>query len=414
MVSAARAELRRLDRTAGCASRGDEDDKRGNGRRDAGGLAHVCFVAPYAWPVISGDDSIPVVGGAEVQQTILARLFVRAGYRVSMICVDYGQGDRRSVSGVTVFRTYRPDAGVPVLRFIHPRLTSTWRALREVDADIYYQRSSSMLTGVVAQFCRRHGRHSIYAGASDADFMPGRQPIRYRRDRWLYERGLGAVDRIVVQNPNQQRDCLAHYGRQGILIPSCYVLPDDAQPGRGSDVLWVGTMRDYKRPEMLFDMARRLPHRRFVMVGGPGPDAPAGYFERMRNEAGTIPNLEFKGFLPLHRAEPCFDHAAVFVNTSTYEGVPNTFMQAWARGVPTVATVDVGARPDGGQGGPLYPVIEDAQQGAAEIERLLSDPVCHAAASRRCRDWFDHTHSASAVMDRYTRLFDGLMQPEAP
>ena len=370
-------------------------------------LPHICFVAPYTWPVFSGDPDIPVVGGAEVQQSILARLFSRAGYKVSMICVDYGQADGQEFDGVTVYKTYRPNSGLPVMRFLYPRLTSTWQALQRADADIYYQRSSAMLTGVVAEFCRRHGRRSIFAGASDADFIPGKQPIKYARDRWLFERGLARVDRIVVQNANQKQDCRANYGRESVLIPSCYQIPSDARPGTGGIVLWVGTIRDYKRPELFLEMARKLPQHQFVMVGGPGPDVDGGYFEGIRRDAASLSNLEFTGFLPLHKVEPYFDRAKVFVNTSVYEGVPNTFMQAWARGVPTVATVDVAAR-WGNE--PLYRVIGTVDEGVEEIDRLLLDEEYRTRISSRCLQHFSGTHASSAVLAHYGKVFEELMQ----
>src|SRR5437773_3771297 len=147
---------------------------------------HICFVAPYAWPVLSRDPNIQVVGGAEVQQCALARLLADNGYRVSMIAFDYGQPSPVLVDGVTVYKSFRERAGIPVLRFLHPRLTTMWRALREVDADVYYQRSSAMWTGVIAEFCRRYGKRAIYAGASDRDFDIGQEQIVLARDRWLY------------------------------------------------------------------------------------------------------------------------------------------------------------------------------------------------------------------------------------
>jgi glycosyltransferase involved in cell wall biosynthesis len=392
----------------------------GEPAQDAGAeRAHICFVAPNAWPVFSRDRDIKLVGGAEVQQSVLARLFHRNGYRVSLVCLDFGQPQHTVIDGITAHKTYRPSAGIPVLRFFHPRLSSVWRALREVDADVYYQRSAGMLTAVVAEFCRRHGKLSIYAGASDMDFIRGRQQIRLARDRWLFERGLSRVDRVVVQNATQLESCRANYGREATLIPSCYELPEvsrlgraDAlsRAGRGDAVLWVGTVHDYKRPEMLLELARRLPHRRFVMIGGsaaPGERLLPGYFEMIREEAAKLPNVEMIGFLPLAEVEPWFDRGRVLVNTSIYEGMPNTFLQAWARGIPTVATVDVGARVNGK---PVYPTFLEIEEAAAEIERLFADDLHWARASARCLDYFNREHSSDEVLRRYSRLFD---QPAA-
>ena len=373
------------------------------------GKPHVCFVAPHAWPVLARDATLKMVGGAEVQQTILARAFRRAGYRVSMICLDFGQPDRAEVDGVTVHKVYKPDAGLPVLRFVHPRLTWMWRAMREVDADIYYQRSAAHLTAFMAEFCRRNGKRSIYAGASDMDFIPGRQQIQFRRDRWLFERGLARVDRVVVQNRRQQEDCLRHYGREATLIPSCYESPASAAAAGGDVILWVGTTHSYKQPEILLEIARRLPQRRFVMIGGSAaPDQPLrqGYYEKIRDQAAKLPNVEFKGFLPLAEVDAWFDRGRVLVNTSVYEGMPNTFMQAWSRGIPTVATVDVGARH---KGAPFYRVFARPEEGVEEIERLFSDELHWARSSARCREYFDRSHSAAEVLARYEKLFGELV-----
>ncbi len=375
------------------------------------GRPHVCFVAPLAWPVLAGIPDVKVVGGAEVQQTILARALVQAGLRVSMVSLDFGQPDEVCVDGVTVYKTYGRMDGLPVVRFVHPRLTSTWSALHRANADIYYQRAASMLTGVVVAFCRRHGRKSVYAGAADIDFLPGKQQIAYARDRWLFEYGLRRADAVVVQNAFQQEACLAHYGRKAVLIPSCYVPPREAAADENGSVLWVATIRDYKQPELLLEIARRLPQHRFVMVGGAGGEGRSkdvGYFDSIKAEAHRLGNVEFAGFVPYAGIDAYFNRARVFVNTSRYEGFPNTFLQAWARGVPTVSFIDPSLR---SVQRPAYAVVRDVCEAAREIQRLMLDDDYWRRASSLCRSHYRAEHSFTAVVSRYTEILGALGAP---
>lgn len=364
-------------------------------------LPHVCFVAPTTWPLFSGDKEIPVVGGAEVQQSLIAPALAARGFRVSLIALDYGQEDRARIKDVTVHKLYKPDAGLPVVRFIHPRLTTLWRVLGEVGADIYYQRSAAALTGFLAAYCKRHGKRAIYSGASDVDFLPTHPDIKYTRDRYIFQYGLRTVDRIFAQNATQQAWARANFGRDSVHVPNCYEAPAGAQADPNGYVLWVATVREQKRPELFLELARRMPQRRFVMVGGNDPDRIGlEYVARIREALKELPNVEYRGFMPFVEADRVFDGARVLVNTSGYEGFPNTFLQAWSRGVPTVAFVDTGSRD--GQG-PVYDIAADIDAAARSLERLMSDGAAWARASARVSSHFARQHSLAAVVDIYER-----------
>lgn len=371
-------------------------------------LPSICFVAPDAFPVLSGDTRVRSVGGAEVQQVIVAGELVKRGYTVSMVCQDFGQPDGVEISGIRVFRTFRQDAGLPVVRFVWPRLTSTWRCLEKAGADIYYQRTAGMLTGVVAEFCRRNGRKSIFAAAGNPDLEPNTPRIEYARDRWIYEYGLRHVDRILVQNKEQERLCLANFGRTPTLVPNCYPLPENRAQAGGRYVLWVSTIRSLKRPDLFLDLAQALPRFRFRMIGGPGRGE-APLFKAIMERARTIPNLEFLGFVPYARVNEHFDTASIFVNTSESEGFPNTFLQAWARGVPTVSFIDCGARVHGRhvgcQAGTFASMVD-------RVAGLLGSDTERAREGRVCRDYFIGNHAPGRVLDLYERIFTELTESE--
>ena len=362
---------------------------------------HICFVALTTWPVLSGDPDINMVGGAEVQQSMIAPALVERGYKVSMICLDHGQPEGAVVRGIRVHKAYTPDEGLPVVRFFHPRMTKLWSALQRVDADVYYQRTAGVDTAHTAAFCRRNGRTSIYAGASDVDFMPGDEEIKFARDRRIFEWGLRRVDRVFVQNQSQRKALEANYGREGVVIPNCYASGGTNRADKRDYVLWVATIRSPKRPEMLLELARRLPQHRFVVVGGEDTTPGAhDYFRSIAEAARALPNVEFKGFLPFAEAEKWFDGARVLLNTSRYEGFPNTFLQAWSRGVPTVAFVDTGSTHEGE---PVYDVVKDLSEMSWKVDRLMREDLLWREASRRVEGFFKASHSVEAISGLYER-----------
>lgn len=362
---------------------------------------HVCFLAPTTWPVLTASSDIKVVGGAEVQQSMIMPALVKRGYKVSMISLDYGQPAPVEVQGITVHKIYKPDEGIPVLRFLHPRLTSLWSALKRVNADVYYQRTAAINTAVMAEFCHGHGKKSIYAGASDVDFIPGQEDIRYARDRRIFQHGVRRVDKIITQNAAQAKTLLDNYGRESTVIQSCYVPRPGARNDRQGYVLWVASVRPSKRVELMLEIARRLPSYPFVVIGGPDPGRKdIEYFESVKAIAATMPNVTMTGFMPFAQAESYFNGARVFVNTSLYEGFPNTFMQAWARGIPSVGFVDTGSRRDGN---PVYDIVNDVSDASWKVERLMRDDILWQQASNRVSTHFRDCHSVDAVIDRYER-----------
>ena len=363
-----------------------------------------CFVSPYGYAALARDPSLPFVGGAEVQQSFLAPELARRGHRVSMVTMDFGQRHGGDANGVTVLNSHDPDAGVPVLRFVHPRLTSTWSAMKEADADFYYQRGAGALTGIVAAFARRHRRRFIFAAASDQDFDPNLGLVRYARDRAICRYGLRRADAVVVQTERQLHGCAGTFRREGVVVPSCYRL-DGAPAQLDGPILWVGTVRDYKRPDLLLQVAERMPGRRFVMIGGPGA-ADRTYYQTIQRQATALGNIDFRGPVPFAAIEPHFDRGAMLLNTSSFEGFPNTFLQAWSRGMPTVSFFDPQMVH---QGRAVACVAIDVDSMVRQIESLLGSAEAWKAQSEVVRGHFEQHHGVEVAASILENVATGLL-----
>jgi glycosyltransferase involved in cell wall biosynthesis len=364
---------------------------------------HIAFVARLVWPVLARDGRVHVVGGAEVQQTLQMRALQRAGCRISVLVQDHGQPALVDCDGIAVHRIPAPRGrGWPGLRFFHPRLSDIVRLLHGIGPDLVFVQTASEEVAAAALYARLWRRPFVFAGASDRDFEPGALPGMPGRHAAAYRLGLRAADAVIVQNQAQQELLQRLLRRRGHLIQNGYEEPGAQAARPDGIVLWAATVKPLKRPDLLIELARNLPQRRFVMVGGPEPAAGgAAFFEHVAQQAHAVPNLHMTGHVPFHEVGAWFDRAAAVVNTSDYEGLPNTFVQAWLRGAPTLSFV----RPESAPGRTGTIACADVSQMTQRLRGLLDDPAAWQAASTACRDHFEAHHTMDAAVRRYLDVF---------
>lgn len=365
-------------------------------------MKNICFVGLENLPVLAREYNQHGIGGEQVQQTLLAKALRDRGFNVSMVISDYGQLDGSVWHGITTYKAYRPSAGLPLIRFIHPRWTGIWSALKRSDAEIYYTSCAGMMVGIIAIFCMIYRRGLVFRLASDTDADPKRLLVRYRRDKWLYSFGLRNADAVLSQHGVQKSMLIENYGVTSSVADMLVDPPSTFYnlSQRSIKVLWVNNLRDLKRPDLAIELARCMSFT-LHMIGGPQIGFESLY-ENIQREAISIPNIRFYGRVAYHDIGDFFDRARVFVNTSDIEGFPNSYLQAWRRGVPVVAFFD----PDGliKREGLGY-AVSNIEEMRKVVERLLSDDTEWSQISIRCRAYMERHHGDDVVLKPYLSAF---------
>jgi glycosyltransferase involved in cell wall biosynthesis len=305
----------------------------------------VCFISPLGYGLYNPQSNLPF-GGAEVQFFLLATALANdSAYDVSVLTTVDHQPGIESRGGVRVHkrlgrRRMEPKSRQGVFdRF--RELTDYLLAFREmrqqfikIDADIYLHAGAGVEVGAYGLICRLLRRRFLFFIASSADLWEPYGKVEGPL-KWLFPLGVKAAHEVVCRSSEQQDRLHSQYGRKGVLIRTGHPRP----PTRGapkSYVLWVGRGNPLKRPEMFLDLAARLPHLRFVMVLA-HEDAHPDLLQRVRAQAVMLKNLDLYEDVPWSQIDNYFACARVFVNTSTYEGFPNTFVQAALHGAPVVS-----------------------------------------------------------------------------
>ena len=165
------------------------------------------------------------------------------------------------------------------------------------------------------------------------------------------------------------------------------------------DLLWVARCHAVKRPMKFLDLAERFPPARCRMICSPQDP---NLWDDVRARALAMRNVEFVGSAPYREIQNHFNAARIFVNTSTEEGVPNTFIHA---GLGRAAIASLRVDPDG-----MFEVFkagfcagDEMELLAAGVRRLLDRPEelaeTQAEAARFVREWHGNRANVAAFLN---------------
>jgi len=375
----------------------------------------ICFVMPYHILENRG-------GGAEVQAWLLARELARREYEVTYIAqrVDNKRGRLQMLDGVAI----------RWVRYAHYfRWANGWqyyRALKEANPDVVVQRMTSFITGVIGFYCKRHKKNFVWVCTDDEQtkkwhFLNSQIDIN-RKNRiniikaliflfnaFVYDLsrqwGMKRISYAFTQNEFQRKTLKEEFGFDSFLMISGHEIPQNIRPIEeklaNRIVLWVASLGQKKRPEKFIELAKIAEGSefRFVMIGTKDDDL---YIRRLFKDKPD--NLTWLGRLSFNETLSWFDEAAFFINTSFphIEGFPNTFIQAWMRGLPVIS---LGVDPDGIiEKHKLGCVARDVRGALNYVNYLINDKAAYKEISKNASRYAQEKHSISAMVDSFLNI----------
>jgi len=323
------------------------------------------------------------------------------------------------------------ELNMPVGQFRFPLLRLV-KMFRRLSPHIVHTRGWPTIDAVFAARCARvshlvHGEHGREHSDIDGDNWKRNQIRRlvgHVVDRyvivsdffrsWLHEM-CRVKDERIVYIPNgvdTEKFRPLDFGSEWEAVPSESRERLRRQLGLPPDNLLVGTVgrldpvKDFPTLMKGFNQIKDGFPRAKLVIAGDGPVR--SNLSRLGKELGLESSLIWLGERnDIPELLPCFD---IFVQTSIFEGMSNTILEAMASGLPIIATA-TGGNPEvvsHGENGLLVPV-GGVRELSVALQKYLSDPVLrnkHGSSSRaRALNCFD----LSLMAARYAEMYETLV-----
>ena len=362
----------------------------------------VCFIAPKAYPLFN-QQILQTFGGAEVQLYLLAiELAKHKEYGVVFMVGDYGQPSTEDLDGVQVYRSIDQRTGM-----LRQGLTF-FRTFNRINADAYVQRTLTPFSGLLAWYCCKRGKRYIYMVSSDPEVTGTHNVYRHPFYRFFISLLWKYSDQIIAQSEFQQAK-LDERGIPSRVLLSSYPIPKiRSKDPRREYHLWVGRSTSVKRPEIFIELAQRIPSQKFVMVCPKATGTSDRTYQKLTGLASSLPNLRFDSFVPFNQIDRYYQGARALINTSNYEGFPNTFVHAAICQTPIIS---LSVNPDDFLNRYQCGIVckGDFELLVSEVEGLLKDVERY---NKLCENIYQYALNNHAI-DKNIHQFISIINPDS-
>lgn len=326
-----------------------------------------------------------VSGGAELQVALLARELAALGIGVAIAAGDTGQPDSSVHDGVRIRNAGKFQTGglLDTLRAL-PRVA---RVLREERPEWVFLLGWTTWLFILHALKPFFGYRLGFICGLDTEVNGG-----FRRENpvrgFLFEYAMRRCDVRFAMTGDQRRLFQANGMTcefyRNLILPRSF----PRSPDKPVDLLWVSRCQPIKRPHLFLDLAEQMPEAKCRMVC---PREDAALYESVSARAEGIANVEFIERVPYHEIQRVYDGAKIFVNTSEWEGWPNSFIQS---GLGGAALLSLAVNPDR-----LFETYAlgrfcagDAGRMAGEARAMLADPEALAMMQRESSRFVAEMH----------------------
>lgn len=354
----------------------------------------ICFISRSAYPVFDPECKA-TFGGAETETYLLATELAKdSRFKVKLIAGDFGQRATKIVENVEIMKSYRASDIRPV------QIIKLFYQIVKSNSDWYYQASASGGSGLIAAYCQLKNRKFLYRTASEIE-CNGKYIKLHRLEGIFYKYGITHASYIAAQNEYNQQDLANTHNLSSILIKSPFKLPSKPSSNR-KYILWVARSNKLKQPEIFLDIVKALPKHRFVMIC-PKANSESVDYTLLQN-AARLSNLTFIPNVEFTKIDRFFSEAKLFINTSTYEGFPITFIQALMHGCP-VCSLNV--NPDQfitKHNCGIY-AEGDVSRLIDDINEVLKNHSLYSQLSKNAFNYAKKNHDLDTVVEKFKKIF---------
>lgn len=364
----------------------------------------VCFVSLGLYAYFN-PEATETAGGAERQLYLLSQK-LSDWFEMHAVVGDYGQPKREVLDGVVLHRAYSPDQNTSSLA--QPlELVKLGLAMKRADADVYVYRGHPRKAGVVALIARLLRKKFIYNLANDPNVTDQRDSLSFPF-RSLFDWGVKNAKTVIAQTSKQQQLIRERFETDCTVVPNGYPTVNEtlSHEERGP-AIWVGRFDpNQKRPHLFLDLAERLPDYEFLLIGPEGLDKE--YYERVVERAAVLDNVTYVGPVAPDDIHDYYRQASVLVNTSSHEGFPNTFLEAWRYATPVVSlNVDPARYLNVSLEGYAEGDMEDLETLAGSF---LTDTERRRAVGKQSKKSFEAQYSLQTVASRYNHIIKRFVE----